>query len=111
MAHGGTTTVLAGAGLLQLVQLQDLDADLAFPGLLRLFGLLLLSTPDALEGLAHVGVEARLVAERGIENMFHAALQTLGAATGRLFQPAAVGVGDRFSLRGLDLGETVIFFK
>jgi hypothetical protein len=71
---------LAAARLFQLIELEDLDANLAviragFTFGLRLLAYLgLLLPPNALEGLAHVGIEARLVSKRGIEDMFHARL-------------------------------------
>src|SRR5581483_5242542 len=68
---------LAGACLLQLVQFQDLHLrfgvrfDLAVFRLLLLLHLQLLAA-DPLKRLLHVRIEARAVAEVGVENVFHA---------------------------------------
>src|SRR3954470_18151719 len=67
-----TTRFLGRARFLHLLELEHLD-----PKLRARFGLLArlrLLFAHALEGPAHVGVEARLVPERGIEDMFHAVL-------------------------------------
>src|SRR5918994_7613044 len=64
---------LGAAHLLELLELEDGDFRL---GLVRhqheAAADLSLLTADLLEGLAHVGVEARAVAEFGVEDMFHA---------------------------------------
>ena len=64
---------LRRGGLLQLIELQHLDADLRLVlGLVALACLLrVLLAADLLEGLAHVRVEARTVVEGGVEDVFH----------------------------------------
>src|SRR5215510_14221355 len=68
-----TTGDLRGARLLDLLELKHFHAHFrvgrAGFRLLASLGLLL---AHALEGAAYVGVEARLVAERRIEDVFHA---------------------------------------
>src|SRR3979411_2523351 len=71
------TPALRAARLLQLIELQDLDARRAClhiavcldPVVKRL-----LLAADLFKSLAHVGIEARAVTERRIEDMFHAGL-------------------------------------
>src|SRR4029077_19106065 len=64
---------LRAGGLLQLIELQHLDAHRGL--LLRrlaLFRLLRALLPaDLVEGLAHVRVEARTIVECGVEDVFH----------------------------------------
>src|SRR5207247_1247081 len=93
------------ARLLQLLELEDLDLDLgvlalAIPRLL-LLRLLLLAT-DLLKRLLHVRVEARTIAEVGIENMFHA-ISCLGpvivSKPGRRHCRPAVVLADYFATR------------
>jgi hypothetical protein len=71
------TAALRAASLLELIELQDLDAgSVACPGVVvglgPLVGPRLLLAADLVKGLPHVGIEARAVTERRVEDMFHA---------------------------------------
>src|SRR5688572_17288529 len=88
---------LGGAGFLELVELQHLDPHVRLPGLLGLLAVLLPAC--LLEGPAHVGVEARTVAERRVEDVFHAVSPTLTRDCSSRRVPT---VHRGFSLTGLE---------
>lgn len=70
------TPALRAASLLELIELQDLDAGRGCPGIAVRLDLVvergLLLTADLLKGFPHVGIEAGAVTERRVEDMFHA---------------------------------------
>src|SRR3954465_7906593 len=92
-----TRRFLGRARFLDLLELEHLDAN--FGARFGLLARLRLLFGPALESPAHVGVEARLVPEGRIEDIFHAVLAP--TLTRRFFQTPPRGIACAISLAGL----------